>query len=90
MNKPTNVFTGTVTKVVRGATNEIVTVQLDHVETIELTVSFTPVPEAGQTATGAEAAHATPAGAGTAGCTQEGSKVKVVLPVPNAFIVHGS
>ena len=87
MTKQTNIYTGTVTKVVHGETEKIVTITLDHGEGIELTVSFTPVPATGGQPAEGMAPHTatTPADA-----TQEGSKVKVVVPVPAAFLIPGN
>ncbi|HLY57623.1 MAG TPA: hypothetical protein VKS60_18815 [Stellaceae bacterium] len=86
MTKQSNVYTGTVTKVVHGETEKIVTISLDHGEGIELTVSFTPVPSTGQHPADAVAQPAT----AQPDCAQEGSKVKVVVPVPAAFLIPGN
>jgi len=40
-----NIFTGTVTRVIKGPTNEIVTIRLDPGESIELTFSYVPLPQ---------------------------------------------
>jgi len=95
-----NIFSGKVTKVTRGATEEVVTIKLDPSQAVELTFSHVPVPgpeaPCDETATAATAAT-TSGGAGTSGGTggssggtNVGDNVQVVVPVPNAFIIKGN